>query len=141
MTQRELDGLGKGETFFIDNLMVQIHFIIEMIWWTGLAPWEFEFPFPGSLTSTFLCGRISAEMAQQELGGLFPSLCDLHEARARRALPWYQQDLDGLSTGSCVDGDGCWQDFSGDDAARARRAREGRVLRWEGQSSRDTKLR
>jgi len=25
-----------------------------MIWWTGLAPWEFEFPFPGSLISTFL---------------------------------------------------------------------------------------
>jgi len=25
-----------------------------MIRWTGLAPWEFEFPFPGSLTSTFL---------------------------------------------------------------------------------------
>ena len=22
--------------------------------WTGLAPWEFEFPFSGSLTSTFL---------------------------------------------------------------------------------------
>jgi len=22
--------------------------------WTGLAPWEFEFPFPGSLTSNFL---------------------------------------------------------------------------------------
>ena len=39
--------------FFIDNLLVRIHFIIEMIWWTGLAPWEFEFPFPGSLTSTF----------------------------------------------------------------------------------------
>ena len=35
--------------FFIDNLLVRIHFIIEMIWWTGLAPWEFEFPFPGSL--------------------------------------------------------------------------------------------
>ena len=33
--------------------MVRIHFVIEMIWWTGLAPWEFEFPFPGSLTSTF----------------------------------------------------------------------------------------
>jgi len=31
-----------------------IHFIIVMIKWTGLAPWEFEFPFPGSLTSTFL---------------------------------------------------------------------------------------
>ena len=25
-----------------------------MIRWTGLAPWEFEFPFPGSLISTFL---------------------------------------------------------------------------------------
>ena len=29
--------------FFIDNLLVQIHFIIVMIRWTGLAPWEFEF--------------------------------------------------------------------------------------------------
>ena len=34
--------------FFIDNLLVRIHFIIVMIRWTGLAPWEFEFPFPGS---------------------------------------------------------------------------------------------
>ena len=38
--------------FFIDNLLVRIHFIIEMIRWTGLAPWQFEFPFPGSVTST-----------------------------------------------------------------------------------------
>ena len=35
--------------YFIDNLLVRIHFVVEMIWWTGLAPWEFEFPFPGSL--------------------------------------------------------------------------------------------
>ena len=35
----------------IDNLLVRIHFIIAMIRWTGLAPWGFEFPFPGSLTS------------------------------------------------------------------------------------------
>jgi len=35
---------------FIDNLLVRIHFIIVMIRWTGLVPWEFEFPFPGSLT-------------------------------------------------------------------------------------------
>ena len=34
--------------------LVRIHFIIVMIWWTGLAPWEFESLFPGSLTSTFL---------------------------------------------------------------------------------------
>ena len=39
---------------FIDNLLVRNHFIIVMIRWTGLAPWEFEFPFTGSLTSTFL---------------------------------------------------------------------------------------
>ena len=24
-----------------------------ILFWTGLAPWNFEFPFPGSLTSTF----------------------------------------------------------------------------------------
>jgi len=41
-------------SLFIDNLLVRIHFIIVMIRWAGLAPWEFEFPFPGSLTSTFL---------------------------------------------------------------------------------------
>ena len=41
-----------GSEFFIDNLLVRIHCIIVMIKWTGLASWEFEFPFPGSLTST-----------------------------------------------------------------------------------------
>ena len=39
--------------FFIGNLLVRTHVIIVMIRWTGLAPWEFEFPFPGSLTSNF----------------------------------------------------------------------------------------
>ena len=29
-----------------------------MIRWTGLAPWEFEFPFPGSLTPTFLISNL-----------------------------------------------------------------------------------
>ena len=38
----------------IYNLLVRNHFIIVMIRWIGLAPWEFESPFPGSLTSTFL---------------------------------------------------------------------------------------
>jgi len=28
--------------FFIDNLQVRIHFIIVMIGWTGLAPWELK---------------------------------------------------------------------------------------------------
>ena len=34
--------IGPARQFFIDNLLFRIHFIIEMIWWTGLAPWEFE---------------------------------------------------------------------------------------------------
>jgi len=50
--------------FFIDNLLVRIHFIIVMIRWTGLAPWEFEFPFPGSFTSTFL-GPLSMSCSSQ----------------------------------------------------------------------------
>ena len=45
---------GAAREFVIDNLLVRNHFIIVMIRWTGLAPCEFEFPFPGSLTSTFL---------------------------------------------------------------------------------------
>jgi len=42
--------VGEEREFFIDNLLVRIHFIIvmiRMIRWTGLAPWEFEFAFPG----------------------------------------------------------------------------------------------
>ena len=45
--------------FFVDNLLVQIYSIIEMVWWTGFALWEFEFTFPGSLVSTFLAGVIT----------------------------------------------------------------------------------
>ena len=46
----EFDQSAREREFFIDNLLVRVHFIIVMIRWTGLAPWEFEFPFPGSLT-------------------------------------------------------------------------------------------
>jgi len=46
---RQAPARGAERDFFVDNLLVRIHFIIEMIWWTGLAPWEFEFPFPGGL--------------------------------------------------------------------------------------------
>jgi len=48
--------------FIIDNLLVRIHFIIVKIGWTGLAPREFEFPFPGSLISTFLAGADLIEL-------------------------------------------------------------------------------
>ena len=44
----------KEREFSIDNLLVRIHFIMVMIMWTGLAPWEFDFLPPDSLTSTFL---------------------------------------------------------------------------------------
>ena len=44
--------------FFIDSLLVRIHYIIGMISWTGLAPWEFEFPFPGSLTTTVFLSEL-----------------------------------------------------------------------------------
>ena len=42
--------------FFIDNLLVRIHFIVVMMRWSGLAPLEFVSSFPGSLTSTFRRG-------------------------------------------------------------------------------------
>ena len=38
----------------IDNVMARNDCIIVVIRWSGLAPWVFGFPFPGSLTSTFL---------------------------------------------------------------------------------------
>ena len=40
--------------FCFDNLLARIHVIVVMMRWPGLAPWEFEFPFRGSLASTFL---------------------------------------------------------------------------------------
>ena len=46
-------GPAREREFFVDNLLVRILFIIVMMKWTGLDPWEFEFPFLGSLTSTF----------------------------------------------------------------------------------------
>ena len=45
---------GGEREFAIDNLLVRNQYIIVMMRWTGLAPWESVFPFPGSLTSTFL---------------------------------------------------------------------------------------
>ena len=36
---------------------------------TGLAPWEVEFPFPGSLTSTFLGGASRPEARERDRVG------------------------------------------------------------------------
>ena len=55
----------KEREFFIDNLLVRIHFIIVMIRWTGLAPWEFESPFQGSLISiTYISRRTCLRTAR-----------------------------------------------------------------------------
>ena len=51
---RRAEVVKRGREFFIDNLLARIHFIIVIIRWAGLVPWEFEFLFPGSLTSTLL---------------------------------------------------------------------------------------
>ena len=63
----------RAETeFFIDNLLVRIHFIIVMIRWTGLAPWEYALPFLGSPTSTFLAQGVAALM-----GAMTPMLATI----------------------------------------------------------------
>ena len=51
-----------------DNLLVQIHYVIQTIRGTGLAPWKFEFPVPSSLASTILgfCGKKSTTVAELE---------------------------------------------------------------------------
>ena len=49
---------------FADNLLVRICFIIVMIRWTGLVPWEFEFPFPGRLTSAFFVVCYTVQVRQ-----------------------------------------------------------------------------
>ena len=52
-----------------------------MIRWTGLAPWEFEFLFPGSVTSTFLWagGRAGRHSARRDclMCGLDCLMCGL----------------------------------------------------------------
>ena len=48
---------GEEREFFIDNLLVQIHFVIVKMRWTGLAPWVSKSSRPGRLTSSFLAFR------------------------------------------------------------------------------------
>ena len=63
-----------------------LHFVIEMIWWTGLAAWDFEFPIPGSFMSTSLhwaiisIGRVSFKKTCDQ-----PTFADetLHTAKGK----------------------------------------------------------
>ena len=74
--------------FFIANLLVRIHFIIVMIRWTGLAPWEFEFPFRGSLTPTFLCQPASSRTStSRRLHNTTPSVNTVEGYLAHKKTP------------------------------------------------------
>ena len=83
---------GAEKNFFIDNLLVSIHVIIKMIRWTGLAQWEFEFPFPGRFVSTFLVndyyvfeGRGDAALrARAPSPAGLPSVCSKPETNLRK---------------------------------------------------------
>ena len=80
---------GRERDFFLEILLVRIHFIIEMIWWTGLALLEFEFPLPGSLTCTFAMiwwtGLAPSEFKFPFPGSLTSTF--LRAGGASRALP------------------------------------------------------
>ena len=47
-------GLPEKESSLLATYWSEFTQPIEMIWWTGLASWEFESPLPGSLICTFL---------------------------------------------------------------------------------------
>ena len=44
-----------------------MHFIIVIIRWTCLAPWELKFPFPSDLTSTFLVGLCNTALERKSM--------------------------------------------------------------------------
>jgi len=96
--------------FFIDNLLVRIHYTIVMIRWTGLAPWAFEFPFPGSLTSTFLRTRkyVRLQCKRSKLFQDLTSLCSDPPSGIDRV-----QKLVKLRTRSGVSGSGFRVQLSG----------------------------
>jgi len=57
--------------FFVDNLLVRIHFIMVMIRWTGLAPWDFEFLFPGRGCCWCFCKCACIESREATSLGVF----------------------------------------------------------------------
>ena len=68
--------------FFFDNLLVRIHRCFR---WTVLAPWEFEFPFPGSLISTFLNPGCDGQGCVQEIHLLSSGGQPLESGKAARS--------------------------------------------------------
>ena len=75
----------RDSEFFIDNLLARNHFIIERIWWTGLAPWKIELYRPGSRISTLLktsqLSRVQGVNYRGETDAAEPRLGHLGAAR------------------------------------------------------------
>ena len=70
------DHLRAGEReFLVDNLLVRILFFILMIRWTGLAPWEFEFPFPDHLWAGEVDYRGTSLIRNRPPLGTYSSIC------------------------------------------------------------------
>ena len=64
-----------------------------MIRWTGLAPWEFEYPFPGSLASTFL--GLPATHPSVKLQSCVPPALTVG-ANRRFQDPWFALQVAGF---------------------------------------------
>jgi hypothetical protein len=61
--------------------------------WTGLAPWDFELPFPGSLTSTFLALHLPFKYQLLRRGAsqqLTHQVCSWYRSGAVASSPWYK---------------------------------------------------
>jgi len=96
--------------FFIDNLLVRIHFIIEMIRWTGLAPWEFKFPFPGSLASTFQARAGPNQTAPRSWRSAYPGGVPPASSTARYLSFFLARDGLGVGWEGCRESRRCSRD-------------------------------
>ena len=75
--------------FFIDNLLVRIHLIIEMIRWSGLAPWDLDRVIKRS--GFEVCSASSLLLSSLELSGTkvyepYTMSLPFHPTRARLCL-------------------------------------------------------
>jgi len=61
----------RAREFFIDNRLIRNHVIIVMVWWTGLAPWNFEFPFEAASSAT---APTAPERGRQLISNVFKKL-------------------------------------------------------------------
>ena len=75
-----------------------------MIRWTGLAPWEFELPFSGSLTSTFLQrrGPVTFEPARATSPGTNPGTGIAYHPTALPTVGPYALPAPGDELGSLL---------------------------------------